>query len=123
MSGQRDEVVTLASTSNDFARSRDRWVLVDDFESGGRRYLIAEPATTPSGIASNAFTISALELLVVAHRAMGNSLKFIAIDIGLPPSTVSGILDRVTKGLGQRWAHRLVGTRKVSRRSPQPRVR
>jgi len=111
----RDAAVAVAGAGVVSARSRDRWVLIDDFESGGRRYLVAELATgSPRTSTRNAYPISARDLLIVAKRAKGHSLKAIAIELGLPPSTVSAVLRRVSKGLGEAWAERLFGLRRGS---------
>jgi DNA-binding CsgD family transcriptional regulator len=63
-----------------------RWSLVDRFDTDGRRYIVArrnEPdVKDPRALTSR-------ERHVLAHAAMGQSLKLIAYSLGLSLSTVS----------------------------------
>jgi len=112
LSSLRNAAVAVAGAGVVPVESRDRWILIDDFESQGRRYLIAQLAPSTKENPSDLFPISTPELLVVAKRANGQSLKAIALDLGLPPSTVSSALLRISKGLGAARAARLLGTRR-----------
>ncbi len=62
-----------------------RWSLIDHFDGDGRRYLVArrndpDVAGPPS--------LSRRERQVLAYRAMGYKLEYIAYQLGLSPATV-----------------------------------
>jgi len=63
-----------------------RWVLVDRFESGGRRFLVARPSTRGAGAPTS---LSPVETVCALRVAMGCSSKLIAYELGLAESTVS----------------------------------
>jgi DNA-binding CsgD family transcriptional regulator len=74
-----------------------RWSLVEHFEAGGRRYLIARRNDVPlSGYAQ----LSDREHQVVAHAALGHSNKLIAYELGLADSTVRVLLFRAATKFG-----------------------
>jgi DNA-binding CsgD family transcriptional regulator len=76
-----------------------RWSLVETFESDGRRYLIARPnAPAPATLAS----LTPRETQVLRAAALGHANKFIAYELGIAPSTVSGALARAARKLGAR---------------------
>ena len=111
--GQR-EALRLAAKAIDRARTRrddpllaieswtalvsGRWSLVDEFESDGRRFVIARVENEPklTGYAA----LSHRERQVVALAAMGLSNKRIAYDLGLEASTIAGYLRRARGKLG-----------------------
>ncbi|MHB8817260.1 MAG: helix-turn-helix transcriptional regulator, partial [Steroidobacteraceae bacterium] len=65
-----------------------RWSIVDQFESDGKRFLVAhENAPSPPGPAA----LDARERQVLTFTAMGHSLKLMAYELGLSLSTVSEI--------------------------------
>jgi DNA-binding CsgD family transcriptional regulator len=74
-----------------------RWSIVDRFDRGGRRYLIAH-ANEPH--AREPRTLTARERHVVTYAAMGHSNKLIAYELGLSVGTVSAYLARATRKLG-----------------------
>jgi DNA-binding CsgD family transcriptional regulator len=82
-----------------------RWSLVDQFESDGRRYVVARcnDVTTPS-----LATLTARELQVVAYAALEHQNKFIAYELGIATSTVGVLLSRAAKKLGVRSRAALV---------------
>ncbi|MGD0679425.1 MAG: LuxR C-terminal-related transcriptional regulator [Polyangiaceae bacterium] len=74
-----------------------RWTLVDHFEHGGRRYVLArdnEPHVHEPGV------LSQRERQVVAYATMGRSNKEIAYDLGIAHSTVKVLLFRARAKLG-----------------------
>jgi DNA-binding CsgD family transcriptional regulator len=72
-----------------------RWSLIDRFEAGGRRFLIAHRGVAQGGLTSR-------ERAVLAYRARGRSLKVIAIDTGRSVSMVARDLERGMQKLGLR---------------------
>jgi DNA-binding NarL/FixJ family response regulator len=74
-----------------------RWTLVDQYESGGRRYVLArENAPKPLG----APRLSIRERQVVALATLGRSNKLIAYELGLAFSTVRVLMARASAKLG-----------------------
>jgi DNA-binding CsgD family transcriptional regulator len=74
-----------------------RWTLVDQFESDGKRYLVAK--TNPPARASIA-TLSERESQVVALASVGRSNKAIAYELGLAQGTIATLLKRARTKLG-----------------------
>lgn len=74
-----------------------RWSLVDQFDSDGRRYVIAEPNSPP--LAASA-ALSTREAQVVACARLGHANKLIAYELGVAESTVAGHLARAARKLG-----------------------
>ncbi len=78
---------------------RGRWSLVDQFDSDGRRFLVARPnepgAKDPRGLADR--ELQAAELL-----GFGYAPKEIAYALGLAPSTIGNALARARNKLGLR---------------------
>ncbi len=74
-----------------------RWTLVDQYESGGRRYVLArENAPKPLGVPR----LSSRERQVVALATLGRSNKLIAYELGLAFSTVRVLMARASAKLG-----------------------
>jgi DNA-binding CsgD family transcriptional regulator len=78
-----------------------RWSLVDAFEAGGRRYLIARSADRER---ERCLAIDTLDRIIMAERATGASLKVIASEVGLSISTVARRLRLAMQRLGLRNA-------------------
>lgn len=78
-----------------------RWSLVDHFESGGRRYVVARrnEASTATGGALGP-GLSARERAVVALAARGRPHKLIAYELGLAEPTVRTYERRAMEKLG-----------------------
>jgi DNA-binding CsgD family transcriptional regulator len=74
-----------------------RWSLVDQFESDGRRYLLAQSNEAPA--AAVAF-LSDRERQVVALAALGHANKMIAYELGIAISTVGVLLGRAARKFG-----------------------
>jgi DNA-binding CsgD family transcriptional regulator len=74
-----------------------RWSLVDQFESDGRRYLLAQSNEAPG--AAVAF-LSDRERQVVALAALGHANKMIAYELGVAVSTVGVLLGRAARKFG-----------------------
>jgi DNA-binding CsgD family transcriptional regulator len=74
-----------------------RWSLVDQFDTDGRRYVLAR---------RNDVAVEGLDALtprerqVTAYAALGHTNKLIAYDVGLADSTVRVLLHRAAKKLG-----------------------
>ena len=75
-----------------------RWSLVDQFENGGRRFLIAHRGGKPGRAAG----LTAREHAVLAYRARGCSLKLIAAELGRTVSAVARDIERGMSKLGLR---------------------
>ncbi len=82
-----------------------RWTIVEQFESDGRRFLVARE-NTPS--ARSASSLSPRERQVLAQLAAGLTNKEIGYRLGLAPSTVAYHLSRVGAKLGVRSTSELV---------------
>jgi DNA-binding CsgD family transcriptional regulator len=68
-----------------------RWTLIDHFEKGGKRYILArENAPACSGPTA----LSARERQIVALAALGRSNKLIAYELGLAHATVRVLMAR-----------------------------
>lgn len=78
---------------------RGRWTLVDDFESGGARYLVAR---TNGAAARGPALLSARERQVLEQIALGHSDKLVAYELGLSHSTVRVLVSRARAKLGAR---------------------
>lgn len=75
-----------------------RWSLVEQFDRGGRRYIVAY-RNNPRPDARLSL-LSAREEQVVRAASLGHSNKLIAYELGLGPSTVASHLSRAAKKLG-----------------------
>ena len=76
-----------------------RWSLVDQFESDGKRYVIARRNDVPG---RGPEALSARERQALALAAMGHHNKLVAYEMGISPSTVRVLLARAFKKLGVR---------------------
>ena len=82
-----------------------RWTLVDQFESDGRRYLLArqnEPNVHPLA------SLTHRERCAAGYAALGHTNKLIAYEMGIAPSTVSVLLHRVAQRLGTKTRAALI---------------
>jgi DNA-binding CsgD family transcriptional regulator len=92
----QEPVAALASWPS---RVRARWTLVDQFESDGRRYVVArENAVRVPEFAGLTFR----EREILASVALGRTNKEVAYDLGLAHSTVRVLLARAARKLGVR---------------------
>ena len=73
------------------------WSLLDHFDRDGRRLLAARKNAADPGKPT---TLSQRGRQVLAYRALGHSLKFIAYELGLSQATVSEELARAKARLG-----------------------
>jgi DNA-binding CsgD family transcriptional regulator len=73
-----------------------RWTLLDEFESDGRRYVVA----IPNAPREPTEALSERESQVVAQVGRGLSNKEIGYLLGLAPSTVATLVARASKKLG-----------------------
>lgn len=81
-----------------------RWSLVDHFERGGSRYMVAHRNDCqPAPFA----LLTERERQVVALAAMGHSNKVIAYDLGIATSTVGVLMSRALRRLGLRSRRQL----------------
>ncbi|MFO0552041.1 MAG: LuxR C-terminal-related transcriptional regulator [Polyangiaceae bacterium] len=90
-----------------------RWTLVDRFDRGGRRYVIAfrNDARIPEAQA-----LTEREEQVVRAVQLGHSNKLIAYELDLSPSTVATLLNRAMKKLGVATRVELIAQRRSSDR-------
>jgi DNA-binding CsgD family transcriptional regulator len=78
-----------------------RWSLIDEFDTDGKRFVIAVENTPPVHDARSK-ELSARELQVLTHAHLGHSNKVIAYELGLAASTVRVLLQRAAQKLGAR---------------------
>ncbi len=82
-----------------------RWSLVDWFDSGGRRFVLALPnapeATDPRGFSER-------ESLVATYAMNGDSVKLISYRLGLSKASVSDALQHVMRKLGVKTRAQLI---------------
>jgi DNA-binding CsgD family transcriptional regulator len=91
-----------------------RWSIVDHFERGGRRYLVAvENAPAVAG----PDVLSTREQQVLSAAAAGRSNKLIAYELGLSDSTVRVLLARAAKKLRVRTRAELIALFRAHRRA------
>ena len=74
-----------------------RWSVVDQFDSDGRRYIIAKRNEAAETMPRQ---LSPRERQVLAYANLGHSNKAIACDLGLSASTVRVLLARASRKLG-----------------------
>lgn len=82
-----------------------RWSLVDQFDSDGKRYVVArrnDPDT------SSPRALSPRERQAVAYARMGHTNKLIAYELGVSASTVGVLLWRAASKLGARSREELI---------------
>jgi DNA-binding NarL/FixJ family response regulator len=93
-SGASDEIEALTAWT---ALVDGRWSLVDAFERGGKRFVVAHPnlpeVHDPRGLGP-------IESVVLAHLARGDANKAIAFALGLDVGTVSGYVSAIRRKLG-----------------------
>ena len=74
-----------------------RWSLLDQFESDGKRYVIARRNDARiNGFAA----LTDRERQAVSYAALNHTNKLIAYEIGISPSTVGVLLHRATRKMG-----------------------
>lgn len=74
-----------------------RWSLIDEFDAGGRRYVVArENRPRPPGPAA----LTLRERQVVGYAALGHDNKVIAYDLGIAHATVRVLMARAATKLG-----------------------
>jgi DNA-binding NarL/FixJ family response regulator len=71
------------------------WRVIDQFDSGGRRYVIARRSVSPT-------VLEPAEHELLTRRARGDGLKQIANDLGLSVSAVSRRVSSAMRKLGLR---------------------
>lgn len=81
------------------AMTSGRWTLVDQFDSDGRRFILARP-NAPDVRSDPVLTTR--EQQVASHAALGHSNKVIAYELGLTSSTVATHLSSAARKLGAR---------------------
>jgi len=74
-----------------------RWSLVDQEDRDGRRYVLAYRNAPEAG---DQHALTERERQVLAYAALGHSNKLIAYELGIAPSTISGLLARARRKLG-----------------------
>ena len=75
-----------------------RWSLLDDFDSDGRRFVVA--VANPSPTRPPRTDLSEREHQVLTQAHLGHSTKVIAYELGLSDATVRVLLHRAARKLG-----------------------
>lgn len=75
-----------------------RWSLLDDFDSDGRRFVVAVENASPTRPPRRDLSLREHQVMTQAH--LGHTDKVIAYELGLSTSTVRVLLHRATKKLG-----------------------
>jgi DNA-binding CsgD family transcriptional regulator len=82
-----------------------RWTLLDSFEEGGRRYVVArENQAQVDGLAQ----LTDRERQIVLHAALGLTNKHIAYSLGISDTTVRVLIARAANRLGLRTRRELL---------------
>lgn len=71
-----------------------RWSMLDEFDSDGRRFIVAVDNRAP--ISGTQSSLSEREHQVLTHALLGHSNKVIAYELGLSDSTVRVLLHRAS---------------------------
>jgi DNA-binding NarL/FixJ family response regulator len=74
-----------------------RWTVVEQFETGGERYLLARH---DESLVPEVGALTQRERQVVAHLALGHTPKVIAYELGIAHSTVRVFITRICDKLG-----------------------
>lgn len=82
-----------------------RWTLVERFDGDGKRFWIAR---RNDSLGQPSPALGPRERMVLERAALGGSLRYVAYELGLPPSTVSDLLARGLRRLGLRSRAELV---------------
>ena len=93
-SAVRQAVLTLETQAAAPSGDGAGWSYLDDFESGGRRFVIA--------MRKEVDVLTERERQILAHAALGLHDKAIAYELGLADATVRVLLHRAAKKLGVR---------------------
>lgn len=100
------------------ALARAKVTLLDQFDTGGKRYIVAR--TVPQQ-PSEAELLTERERQVVEHVMHGHTYKAIAFTLGLSPSTVRVLVARAATRLGAKTREELVArVRKLTARGRAP---
>lgn len=83
-----------------------RWSLLDDFDSDGRRFVVAVDNGPPTRPPRRDLSEREHQILTQAH--MGHSTKVIAYELGLSVSTVRVLLHRAARKLGASTRQELI---------------
>lgn len=75
-----------------------RWTLIDEFDSDGRRFVIAAENAPPTRADRRDLSEREHQVLTQAH--LGHSVKEIAYELGLADATVRVLLHRAVRKLG-----------------------
>jgi DNA-binding NarL/FixJ family response regulator len=85
-----------------------RWSLVDHFDHGGRRYLVARRDDRQR----RRLRLAPREWQVVAYAATGHANKVIAYELALSTSTVATCLGRAARKMGAKSRVELIAAYK-----------
>lgn len=91
-----------------------RWSLVDYFERGGKRYVLA---VENAPVANGPEALTERESQVVAHAAMGQSNKIIAYELGIADSTVRVLIARASAKLAAESRRELIAIYRAHERA------
>jgi DNA-binding CsgD family transcriptional regulator len=76
-----------------------RWSILDHFDGGGRRYLVAR-RNEPAAVSRSVEVLSPREREVVAYAALGHANKLIGYELGIATTTVANALASAAGKLG-----------------------
>lgn len=85
--------------------NRARWTLVDSFEEGGRRYIVARENQAEAQCFND---LTDRERQIVVHASLGMSNKQIAYALGISDATVRVLMARAAKRVGVRTRKELL---------------
>lgn len=97
------------------ALSSGRWSLVDHFESGGRRLLVAQ-CNEPR--APTIASLTARERAALGLARQRHSNKMVAYQMGISASTVGVLLHRAARKLGVSTRQELIAAYQAAEREP-----
>ncbi|MFT3710135.1 MAG: LuxR C-terminal-related transcriptional regulator [Archangium sp.] len=92
----RDDVELATRTWKPLIESR--WALLDEFDTDGKRFVVAVENAPPTRARTKELSERELQVLTAAH--FGHSNKVIAYELGLAASTVRVLLHRAAQKLG-----------------------
>jgi DNA-binding NarL/FixJ family response regulator len=91
-----------------------RWSLVDQFDTDGKRFVVALPNAT---IARDPRALSAIERAIAERVALGNTNKLVAYELSIPTGTVATRVAAIARKLGVRSRVEIVDRVQLLRRA------
>jgi DNA-binding CsgD family transcriptional regulator len=101
------------------AHSDVEWIVVDQVDVAGKRYVLAERREEPR---SGVDRLTPRERQVLTFLARGDTTKLVAYELGIADATVRVLLVRAVKKLGARDRREAVARFAEAMRSDEPMV-